>query len=178
MRFACAVASLVVLAAPVRAHVAIAAVLAPDDPAQRDLAATVASAARRAWDASPLLAGSQTACAAEDNACLRGEAKKLGASHVLFIGVAALGVRDHVVGAQLFAVDDATPIFEGSAVQPWTSGSFEQVNALVERLIHAPGPPLAAPRSPSTKDTLKNSGDPRRDRATERYGWWQVGCAS
>ncbi len=139
-----------VLAAPAaHAQVAVSLAISDNDGVQRDLAAALVRAARDAWDLLPATSGGDelALCNAGDAACLRKRAESHGATHLLVVGVAPLGIRDHILAVQLFDVKTAAPLFEDSVVQHGIAGtSVEQVRALATRLVAVPGPP---PRKPA-----------------------------
>ena len=113
------------------------------DSAQADIATAVVKAARTRWQmlAPPLASAKVKSCKTGDTPCLRTIAADAKASHLLVVGVASLGARDHVVAVQLFDVKVAAPLFEDSAVQP-AGPQLKEVAALANRLIEVDGPPL------------------------------------
>ena len=59
------------------------------------------------------------------------------------MAITNLGVRDHVLAAQLFDVDKPAALFDDSAVQPGTDTSYTEVRQLAERLATIIGPPVS-----------------------------------
>lgn len=133
------------LTAPARAQVAVAAAIDGADVSQRSLASLVVGRASEQWSMlDPQLMPSATAdCEATDSRCLREVARKRGASHVLLVGVAPVGTRDHVVVVQLFATSDETALYEGSVRQRGSQNTPEEVERLARELVQTRGP---APR--------------------------------
>lgn len=136
-----------IAAAPATAQVAVTVASSDDDAAQRDLAAAVVTTVRGRWQmlTPQLQASSVKVCKTGDTACLRALAAQAHATHLLVVGVAPLGVRDHVVAVQLFDVTGAAPLFEESAVQPGALEQLQEVSALASRLIEVVGPPPFVP---------------------------------
>ncbi len=101
-----AVVSPLALASAVRAEgVALALNLPDENPVHRDFASGVAAEAAARWQMmSPQLdPNASTECKAEQQ-CLLRSARLRGATHLLLVGVAALGARDFVVSIQVFDV--------------------------------------------------------------------------
>ena len=139
-----------------RAQVAVVAAIDDKDVAQRELAAHVVAAARARWQVlTPGLALAPGDCdTSADVDCLKKRARAAGATHMLVVNVATLGVRNHVVSVQLFALDTTAPLFDQSAVQFAKPGAPDAVLALSGQLADVAGPPAApaqAPRPPAAR---------------------------
>lgn len=153
MRLALAALALgaLVLADGARAQVAVVATYAPADAAQRHIVSAVVAPALERWEGlSPqLLPDDARACPANDLSCLRGLARKRGASHLLAVSVAPLGVRDVVLVVQLYSTSAEEPLFDSSVVQPGDSGGDDDglgaVRGLADKLVRTEGPPAARP---------------------------------
>lgn len=144
MRAVLALVALVAMAAaPAIAQVVVTITPHDEDVAQRDIAGVIVTKARERWHVlvPQLSPAKRKSCQTSDTACLRGIAHEALATHLLVIGIAAVGVRDHVVAVQLFDLDVAEPLFEESAVQPGALEELTVVNALASRLLAVPGPP-------------------------------------
>ena len=132
-----------VLCAPsALAQVAVTVTSNEDDASQRAIASAVVTSAQGRWEMlKPLLPASAVkTCKTGDTACLRSVAGAAKATHLLIVGVAPLGSRDHVVAVQLFDVSLVSPLFEDSVVQPGGPGELRQVKTLTSRLIEVAGP--------------------------------------
>ena len=135
--------------APALAQVAVTVASSGEDASQRDIAAAVVTTARGRWQMlSPQVpAVRMKSCKTGDTACLRAVAAHSQATHLLVVGIAPLGVRDHVVAVQLFDVNVAAPLFEESAVQPGALEELKEVTDLANRLVEVKGPPPFVPPS-------------------------------
>lgn len=151
-----ALASTIALAAlaagSARAQVALVTTHDRDNAQQNWLAGAVAAGAGSHWQhLSPqLVPADYQSCGATDFRCFCDVGKRRGASHVLVLGVAALGPRDAVVSAQLFAAGDARVLFEEAIVQPGDAGGDDDgraaVREMIARLVKTDGPPPVQPR--------------------------------
>lgn len=134
-----------------RAQVAVVANYAQGDAAQRHIVSAVVNPALERWQglAPQLLPDDARACPANDVACLRGLARKRGASHLLAVSVAPLGIRDVVLVVQLYSVSSETALFDSSVVQPGDAGGDDDglgaVRDLTGKLLKSEGMPLALP---------------------------------
>jgi hypothetical protein len=133
--------------------VAISLSIAGDDAVQRDIAAAVVHAAGTRW---ALATKTLDGCAADNVACLRAAAQNTGASWLLDVKVAPLGVRDHVVAVRLFETADRM-VFEESTVQHGSDGA--PVEALCKHLLAVqPAPPAKPAAAAAPASSVKSSG--------------------
>lgn len=168
------VAALIGAAAPASAQVAVSLAVTDGDASQRHIASAVVEAVRERWrTVSPQMPASATShCKAGDTACLREAAAKHGATHLVVVAVAPLGIRDRVVAVQLFDVTQAAPLFEESAVQQGFSEDLDQVRALTTRLVQHAAPPAATPVAPYVPPAVDG------DAPLSALGWTGIGVAS
>ena len=145
IRVVVVVAAVLLASATSRAQVAVSTSIAADDPAQRDIAGRVVSRARATWQVATLQNVDAKDCKPGDTECLRHRAAERGNSHLLVVGVAPLGVRDHVLVVQLYDVTSATPLFDQNAVQPGGDFDKKQLDKLAGDLVKVSGPPLRLP---------------------------------
>jgi hypothetical protein len=152
------IAIAVCLALPLsaRADVALAVSLPDTNAVHRDFAAGVVDEAvsRFALLSPPLPPEDVTKCSTDD-ACLLLAAKRAGATHLLFIGVAAMGAADFVVSVRLFELENAKELASHSALaapgrDPRAAGRKlgEQALASVTGLAPPRPPPVVEEEEP------------------------------
>jgi hypothetical protein len=143
------VTAVVVVAAaalPARAQVAVVTTLPEPDPGQRDVAAGIVAVAAERWQLlSPPLDPDVTAACKTDTACMLTAARARGASHLLVVGVAGVGRRDHVVALQVLDAGGRV-LFDNTAIVPGGGAPVDVGTTAAAVLARVDGPPQAAPR--------------------------------
>lgn len=150
---AIAVFVLTAAALPARAQVAVAASLPDPDPGQRDVAASIVAAAASRWQLlDPPLHPDATAVCKTDTACMLATARSGGATHLLVIGVASAGRRDHLVTLQLLDASGRA-LFDQTSVVPGGGEPRDAGSAVAAPLLRVDGPPRAPTTAPTTAHT-------------------------
>ena len=141
-------------AAAGRAQVAVAVTKPDNNTAHRDVAAGLVDAVDDGWlMLSPQIDPVQIAtCSAEVDCLLRASLGR-GATHLLAIGIAGLGVRDYVVSFQLYDSRGQKLVDENTVVVA-TSNPLADGAALAASLVRVPGLPQS-----SVPSSLAHNGD-------------------
>lgn len=161
---------------PARAQVAVVTTLPEPDPGQRDVAAGILAVAAERWELlSPPLDPDVTAACKTDTACMLQAARARGATHLLVVGVAGVGRRDHVVALQV--LDSAGRVlFDDTAIVPGGGAPFDVGSSAAAVLTRVDGPPRATPAAaPATTTTATTTAVAPPPQATS--GWAVAGVS-